>query len=459
MPGTGIRHRPFGRAGVAPGGAFGVLAAAVLAVIAPAAAAGLEAAVARVAPSVVSITTDRIKQRAAAEPGQPPQVMTRSLGAGFVIDTLGHILTCNHVIAGYEKIEVDFPDGGEYSGDRVSVVGRDPVTDIAVIRVRGARGLVPAPTADSDELEPGQTVLAVGSPYGLSGTVTAGVVSGLGRWGLAKSSGPDFQDFIQTDALINPGNSGGPLVDAQGRVVGLCSFVKRARDEFTGIGFAVPVNLALDVAMQLIAHGAVIRGYLGVNTQPITDGIRAAIGLVPGGGVLVASVAVGGPGERAGLRPGDAIMALDGGPVTDVRSFQDRVAGRMPGDSLVMSVYRRGEVIRLGAELESWPVAGTSPRGAAPERNWLGLAVKGLGAEDRQRAGVTDGVLVEAVEPASPADEARILAGDVIVEVNFAAVRDEAAFREVARQMADYDRPALFRVVRHRTRFYVAVGP
>jgi len=416
-------------------------------------------AAARVRPAVVSITTDKLKARRAGS-AERPMVQVRSAGSGFVVRPGGYILTCNHVVAGYEEIEVEFEDGTVFRGGEVRVAGRDPVTDLAVLKVESVGSLPVVEYGDSDRLEPGQWVVALGSPYGLEGTVTAGVVSATGRWGLAKSSGPDFQDFIQTDVLINPGNSGGPLVDGQGMVVGVNSFTKSTvADEFTGIGFAIPINLARKVADELIERGRVIRGYAGINTQPITEGIRRATGLESEDGVLVAAVAPDRPGARAGIKPGDILLSIDGRVVVGVREFQEDVSARAPGSKVTLAVWRRGTVTEVEMALEAWPVAETAPRSAPEEDNWLGLVVRDMGRADRAKTGVTDGVVISAIEPASPADEVNLRAGDVIVEVNYAQVRDRELFERIAAAMEDHDRPALMRVYRGATAYYVAVGP
>lgn len=416
-------------------------------------------AAARVRPAVVSITTDKLRARWSGSGGRPV-VQVRSAGSGFVIRPEGYILTCNHVVAGYEEIVVEFEDGARFGSDEVEVAGRDPATDIAVLKVEAGKPLPAVEYGNSDGLEPGQPVIALGSPYGLEGTVTAGVVSATGRWGLAKSSGPDFQDFIQTDALIDPGNSGGPLVDEEGRVVGVSSFTKStAADEFTGIGFAVPINLARKIADELIERGMVIRGYAGVNTQPITQGIRQAVGLESEGGVLVAAVAPGRPGARAGIKPGDAILSLDGEAVAGVREFQDDIADRAPGSKAMLAVWRRGTTTDVEIALEAWPVAETAPRAAPEAENWLGLVVRDMSRADRVKTGVTEGVAISAIEPASPADEVNLRTGDVIVEVNYAQVKNRGVFEKIAAAMGDHNRPALIRVFRGMTAYYVAVEP
>lgn len=410
-------------------------------------------------PAVVTITTSRLTPSRPGE-SQPFGVVQRtSLGSGFVFDDSGHVLTCNHVVAGYEEIAVELADGTRLAPGRVRLVGRDPVTDLAVLEL-GAAGLpMPAGFADSDELDVGQPVVAVGSPFGLEGTATAGIVSGTGRWRLAKRSGPDFQDFIQTDALINPGNSGGPLVDTLGRVVGVCSFTRTARDGPTGIGFATPINLALAIGRELVARGRVERGYAGMNTQPLTKGIRQALGLVIPGGVMVAAVGAGRPADKAGVRNGDVVFLLDGDTVPDVHWLQNRLAARRPGDTARLLLWRRGQELERAVVLAAWPGAGTAPAEAPPVRNWLGLVTRPVGKADRARTGLDSGVTVEAVEPAGPSDKAGLRAGDVIVEVNYAPVQDQAGFRAAATRMSDYPLPVLFRVFRGTTAFYVAVEP
>jgi serine protease Do len=417
------------------------------------------AVVRRVQPSVVFIVADKIEPRPGMNSPDAPLVEVPALGSGFVIDTLGHIVTCNHVIANYEKLSVKFSDGSVVSGTDVVVTGRDPVTDLAVIRVKAGRKFVPARLGNSDDLLVGQPVLALGSPFGLEGSASAGIVSGLSRWGLAKQSGPDFQDYIQTDALVNPGNSGGPLVDSDGRVVGVCSFARTTRAGPTGIGFCTTVNTVREVAAQLVRNGHVIRGYLGTSTQPITEGIRLALGLPTKQGILVTAVVPAGPASLAGLRPGDAILTLDGQPVTDVRAFQADVAGRAPGASVKLGIVRRGARNNVAMVLSMWPVAGAEPRPALPVKQWLGLAAVVLPDSMRSRSGADYGFLVAGVEPGGPAYSAGIRQGDVVNEVNLAPVRTVADFEKIRGVMAGTATPMLFRVLRGRQPFYTAIEP
>ena len=411
-----------------------------------------------VRPSLVSIVTDKVGLAGAGDSSLPTLVETRALGSGFVLDTLGHILTCNHVVAGYEDVTVRFSDDQTYRGSDVAVVGVDPLTDLAVIQVKAKRAFTPAVLGNSAELEIGQPVMAMGSPFGLEGTATAGIVSGLSRWGEAKSSGPDFQDFIQTDALVSPGNSGGPLVDVRGRVVGVNSFIRTTRAGPTGIGFATPMNLAKSVAEQLIRDGKVTRGFLGISTQPITEVIRQALGLRTRNGVLVTAVEPGRPGDKTGIRPGDAIVTLDGKPIPDARWFQSEVAGRRPGTAVTFSLGRMGQRKSVTATLGAWTMpTQPGPRVFNPE-HWLGLVVKDYRGSEAGSEEPSYGIVIAQVEGGT-GGEAGLRPGDVINEINLAPVRNLADFERIEKVMAGTGRPLLLRVFRGHEPFYTTVQP
>jgi serine protease Do len=419
-------------------------------------------AVRRVKPALVGIYTEKVVAREVGSdrvPDQPEYAQTRTLGSGLIIDTLGHVITCNHVIAGYEAITVKLADGTVLEEDRVRVVGRDPVTDLALLKVRTDQNLVPAELGDSDSLSVGEPVLALGNPLGLELSASAGIVSALSRWGLARRSGPDFQDFIQTDALVNPGNSGGPLVDLRGRVVGICSSTRTGPQGFTGIGFASPINLVIEIARQLIENGAVIRGHLGISTQPLTKALRDAMGLTTDRGILVASVTRNRPGMRAGIIPGDVITGLDNEPVTDVREFQGEIARRRPGSAVSLTLVRQGRPVSVQAVLDRWPIAGAEPAKSLPVRNWLGLKVRNLAVSDTQRGFLDYGVLVDDVESGGPGSDAGIKEGDVIVEMDFAPVKTAAAYSELRARLQGKSRPIAVRLYRGRDAFYTAVEP
>ena len=433
------------------------LALVVLLSVAAAAAQDFTAAVRVMRPSVVSVFTDKLKRVAPTESTAAHVVPTEGVGSGAVIDTLGHILTCDHVVAGYTDLSVKFDDGTVYETPDVVVTGRDPVTDIAVIQVKANRRFVPAKVGDSDGLEVGQPVLALGSPFGLEGSASAGIVSALSRWGMVKSSGPDFQAFVQTDATINPGNSGGPLVDMQGRIVGVNSFIRTQNNSNTGIGFAVPSNLALDVAGQIIRYGRVIRGYLGTTTQAVTPEIQQAMGLASREGALVSQVTAGGPGAAAGLEPGDVVVGLGGVPIADVRQFQNDVAAVKPGSTVELAVLRGGQRRTLSARLGEWPGPVDRPRAVPVLKNWLGIAVADIPAADRQKYNLAAGVVVTQVEQGSPAADAGIKATDIIVALAGQELRSVADFESARQHASGNGKPVLAWVLRGRSAFFAAI--
>lgn len=355
---------------------------------------------------------------------QPPR---EGQGSGVVVSADGYILTNNHVVNGADEIKVSFNDGRELTA---KVVGTDPQTDLAVIKVEAAD--LPAVTfADSDVLEVGDRVLAVGNPFGIGQTVTSGMVGALGR----ASLGLDYEDFIQTDAAINPGNSGGALVDIRGRLVGINTAILSRSGGFQGIGFAIPSNLARNVMEQLVANGEVVRGYLGVNIQDLTPDLARGFGLEERGGALVADVVRDSPAEESGLQSGDVITSLDGKTVADARRLKLAVGSLRPGTEVPATVIRDGETRELELKIGAVPgdrrLAGGGRdlrRGPAArdEGTLEGVAVSDLDTRARREFEIParlNGALVTAVEPDSAAARAGIRPGDVITEINREPVR------------------------------------
>ena len=297
-------------------------------------------AVARAAPAVVNIYTARVvTERTAAPPLAQlfgdfwptyRQRVERSLGSGVIVDANGTIVTNQHVIAGAESIRVQLADG---RAAEAKIVGEDPDTDLAVLRV--SLGKLPVMTLGrSDTLRPGDIALAIGDPYGLSQTVTQGIVSATGRGQLGLAT---FENFIQTDAAINPGNSGGALINARGELIGINTAVlNRAYGGPEGIGFAIPVNLVRGVVKQILEHGHVIRGWLGLSPQEISNAQATELGM-PHGGITVVNILVKSPAYAAGVRPGDLITALDGQPITSAKELVSRVAELKPGTTVTLS--------------------------------------------------------------------------------------------------------------------------
>ena len=359
------------------------------------------------------------------------------LGSGVLVDDRGHILTNHHVVRGADELTARLSDGRALPA---KVVGADPRTDLAVIKVDQTANLRPAKLADSDQVKVGQWVMAVGSPLGLDQTVTAGIVSYKGRANLGIA---DYEDFIQTDAAINQGNSGGPLVNLRGEVVGINTAILSRSGGNQGIGLAIPINMARDVMDRLISDGKVVRGWLGISIQELDDGLASSLGYDRGadgkrGGVLIGEVVADGPAKRAGVRPGDIITSLDGKPAGDVRSFRNRVAHLKPGSKVALEVWRDGKTQKLEVEIGEAPqqsVAGEPGSQDGPAA--FGLSLTEPTPALRQQAGLSAdaaGALVAAVEPGSVAQRAGIQPGDLIIDVHGEPVRNvEEALREIGK--------------------------
>jgi serine protease Do len=423
----------------------------------------------RVRPAVVNIRTEktvegvgRMFRRFHPGPGEPEdpfrdfferffgeepqrQFKQRSLGSGFVIDESGYVVTNNHVIEAADKIRVKMTDGSEY--DAV-VVGKDPNTDLALIRLENAKELPALALGDSDAIKVGEWVIAVGSPFGLEHTVTAGIVSAKGR---VIGSGP-YDDYLQTDASINPGNSGGPLINMQGEVVGINTAIVAAGQ---GIGFAIPVNLARSVVKQLKESGEVTRGWLGVAIQDLSEELAEYYGLKDRKGVLVAQVFEGDPADQAGIRARDIIIEINGEPVASSRELTSRIASIRPGKDTTVTVLRDGKketfTVRVSKRDEERLAAGAQSEAPADDLG-IGVAEVTPEAAERFQLSETEGVLVANVDPESKAAEAGLMPGDVIKEINHRPTRSVADYH--AALEAAGDEIQLF-VRRERTGFLV----
>ena len=375
----------------------------------------------------------------------------RSLGSGFVIDADGSILTNNHVVENAQKIVVKLADDQEYEA---KVIGRDPKTDIAIIRINAKAKLAAAPLGDSDRLEVGEWVVAIGNPFGLDSTVTSGIVSAKGRH---IGQGP-YDNFIQTDASINPGNSGGPLINLKGEVIGINTAIFSRSGTNIGIGFAIPINLVKELLPQLRGKGKVTRGYLGVLIQKVTPDIAESLGMDKGYGALVANVSKDGPAEKAGVKVGDVIVEFDGKEIKDSGDLPIIVA-RTPVDKKVrMKVLRdKKEVILTVSvgELKEEEVAA-----AVPEKGELGMTVQRLTPQIAESLGLekADGVVVTAVEPGSAADEAGIRRGDVILEVDRRPIRNLDEYRKSIAGIRK-GKGVLFLVRRGESTLFLALKP
>jgi serine protease Do len=372
-------------------------------------------------------------------PFQGAPQLRRGVGSGTILDSAGHILTNHHVIADADEVMVVLANDRKLKAE---VIGSDPKTDIAVVKVHpGEVELQAAVLGDSDALEVGDWVIACGSPFGLTQTVSAGIVSALGRGHMGIT---EYEDFIQTDAAINPGNSGGPLVDLSGRVVGINTAIASATGSNAGVGFAIPIELASQVKQQLIEHGKVVRGYIGVFISDVREGMAESFGFERAGGALVQDVEAGGPGDKAGLRPGDIVFERDGQAVLDSSAFRNGIAGSKPGTSTRLQVWRDKNAIAITVTLGEMP-GSERPVGTAQgdQARW-GLALGDLPVELR-RGGQQKGALIGRIEPGSPADEAGLKAGDVLVSVSGADIDDAAAAQRLLREAKS---PVRVRVVR-----------
>ncbi|MFQ5851473.1 MAG: DegQ family serine endoprotease [Candidatus Binatia bacterium] len=373
----------------------------------------------------------------------------KSLGSGFIVDRDGFILTNNHVIENAEKIVVRLSDEREFEAE---VVGRDPKTDIAVIKIDAEGNLPAAPLGDSDRLEVGEWVLAIGNPFGLRHTVTSGIVSAKGR----KIGAGPYDNFIQTDASINPGNSGGPLINMRGEVVGINTAIFSRGGGNIGIGFTIPINLVKELLPQLKAKGKVTRGWLGVVIQRVTPAIAESLGLEKARGALVANVSKDGPAERGGVKVGDVIIEFDERKVANSDDLPIIVARTPVGKKVGLKVLRQGKevvlFVTIGELKEEQVVASLKGKGN------LGLTVQKVTPQIAESLGLdrAEGVVVTFVEPGSPAEDAGVRRGDVIVEIDRESIRDLADYRKAIAKIKK-GKGVLFLVRRGETTLFLAL--
>jgi len=378
---------------------------------------------------------------------QPP-LETNALGSGFIIDREGHIFTNNHVVAKATEITVRLQNGKEYDA---KVIGRDSKTDLALIRIEAEAELpLPAVLGDSEDLRVGDWVLAVGNPFGLGHSVTAGIIGAKSR---VIGAGP-YDNFLQTDAAINPGNSGGPLFNAEGRVVGINTAIVA---QGQGIGFAIPINMAKELMPQLMT-GQVVRGYLGVGIQDVTPELAEGLGLETEEGVIVSQIEQGTPADQAGLREGDVIVSMNGRAVESAHDLSARVAGMNPGDQVSLEIVRGGREQTIRATLGTMPGTETAQAPESGEGPKWGLGVQDITPEIARRLELesTRGVIVSQVAPGSPAAEAGLQRGDVVRSANQKRISSTEEFMRIVRQAEDKGRLVL-QVQRGDQSFYTVL--
>ena len=427
-----------------------------------------------VMPAVVSVDTKRTIRRS-SDPfedmwrqffGETPRRGQRTpryeeyevpgSASGFIFDRDGYILTNNHVVRGADEIEVTLADGREFTAE---IVGQDPSTDIAVIKIEGDE-LPYVRLGDSDATKVGSWAIAIGNPLSLEGTVTVGVVSALGRANLNISGGaPVYQDFIQTDASINFGNSGGPLCNIRGEVIGVNAATNVSAE---GIGFAIPINLAREVAESLMSDGRVVRGYLGVVPQDITRDLAEATGLDDTRGVLIASVEGDTPAADAGLQAGDVVIELNGVEVDNATHFRRVVAAIEPGERARMKIMRAGDITTKTATLVERPATDDATDETPVEDEiWLGLDVASVDGPlaDEFEVQARSGVLVVGVERGSESADAGITAGDVIVRIGDIGIDDLGDYRRAVNEYKEHEKAIAIMVQRGAHTYFVAVRP
>lgn len=367
----------------------------------------------------------------------------KGTGSGIIISDDGYILTNNHVVENASQVTVSLSDKRTFDA---TVVGTDPLTDLAVIKI-DAKDLPVAYLGDSDNLKVGQWVMAIGNPLSLSSTVTAGIVSAIGRGslGLIKNS-YGVENFIQTDAAINPGNSGGALVDLSGSVIGVNSAIAAGRTgTYIGYGFAIPIDMAKSVAKDLIAHGKVSRGYIGVNIGEVDNAMAKALGLAKPEGVIVQGLVEGGAASKADIKAGDVILKIDGKEVNEPNALQSYIAGKSAGTTVTLTIYRDGKEINRDVTLKaresdqtSEPVVNkentdndSNGNSSSTAFDNLGLTVRNLNSQEKSSYSVDHGVMVTEVKPYSKAEDQRLFQGLVILEADKKQINSVSDFKSV----------------------------
>ncbi|MBW1927093.1 MAG: DegQ family serine endoprotease [Deltaproteobacteria bacterium] len=381
----------------------------------------------------------------------PRKFQQRGQGSGFIISKDGYILINNHVVGDADLIKVKLSDGREF---KAKVIGTDPQSDVAVIKI-DATNLPVLRLGDSDKLEVGEWVIAIGNPFGLSQTVTVGVVSAKGRSRIGIN---DYEDFIQTDAAINPGNSGGPLVNIHGEAVGMNTAIFSRSGGYMGIGFAIPINMAKAIKDQLLKKGKVTRGWLGVVIQDIDEELAKSFGLEKTEGVLIAEVSEGSPAEKAGLKQGDIILRLNGKKVDDLGELRNKIALTAPGTKVKLEVLRENKRRTIQVTIGEQPAGRAIGMAQHEILGKIGLVVQDLTEELAKQFGYREsqGVLVAEVEPGSPAARVGIRPGHLIEEVNRKRVHNMDEFVRALAQ-SKKTKSVLFRVRDGEFSRYVAI--
>jgi len=383
----------------------------------------------------------------------PHEYKQHGLGSGVIVSPDGYILTNNHVVGHADEIHVSLLDKREFTA---KVIGKDAKTDLALIKINTQQPLPVAQLGKSGDVQVGDWVVAIGSPFGFSSTVTAGIVSAKGR-----ALGGNYDDFIQTDASINPGNSGGPLFNTHGQVIGINTAIYSSTGSNAGIGFAIPIDLAKQVMEQLKARGHVVRGWLGVEIQEVTPDLAQSFGLAQPIGALVANVDPTGPAAKSGIQRGDIIINFNGQQVQDEHQLPELVAQTTIGSTVPVEVIRNGKHVKIEAkigELKDQEIA--SAKDNEPGSNW-GLQVQTITPEIASQLNLqsTKGVVIAGVQPDSPAADAGLQQGDVVLEVNHTKINSVDDFLSMAKAVKKANSSALLLVARGNATLYTVIKP
>jgi len=366
---------------------------------------------------------------------QQREVPIRALGSGVIISKDGYIITNNHVVEHADTIDVELYDGTKREA---RLIGKDPSTDLAVVKIEPTPNMKYAKLGDSDAVKVGEWVVAIGSPRGFDWTVTAGIISAKHRTGIGALGPTGYEDFIQTDASINPGNSGGPLINLKGEVIGINSLIVSASLGSEGMGFAIPSNMAKEISRSLIEHGKVVRGFMGVNIQDITPEMAKSLKLETGTkGVIVANVFPEGPADKAGIEQGDIISRYDGKKIESVVQLRNLVAATTPGTSVKVGILRDKKDMELTIKIGDLEKEQKEAKAQAGNRT-LGVTVEKVTRETAGKIGLSkpQGVIITDIAPGSPAEKVGLDRGDVIFRVNNTPVNDPKTFQSAISQAA-----------------------
>jgi serine protease Do len=381
----------------------------------------------------------------------------QSLGSGVIIDSEGYILTNNHVVEDVDEIQVKTLDGKTY---QAKVIGTDQQTDVALIKIEPETTLTAIPFGNSDQIEVGDWVMAIGNPFGFDHTVTVGVVSAKGRSFVMPQEELPYQDFIQTDASINPGNSGGPLLDVAGRLIGINTVIASRTGQSAGIGFAIPVNMINDVLYDLKDKGSVTRGWLGISIQTITDELKDAMKLTTTQGAIVSEIMKDSPASEGGLETGDVITHFDGVEIKDSAHLSRTVAHTAVDKDVKVKVLRKGKEKTLTIKIGKKPEDIKNMKNSAGVSLNLGMTVTDITPELSRQMGLKDveGVVVSNIDAGGAADRAGLIRGDIILEVNQTKIKSIKEYRAIVEKL-ESGKSAVLYILRGETRHYLVVKP